>query len=581
MQSMPARTGVAHVVTTRRTYKDKVYCTHLLRRSYREDGKVKNETLGNLSHLPDALIDIIRRSLQGETFVAASQAFEVVRSRAHGHVQAVALAIQRLGLASVIASQPSCERDLVLAMVACRIVQPDTKLATSRRWHCSTLAEDFGVADATEDDLYTAMDWLLARQDAIEQKLAARHLREGALVLYDLSSSYFEGSCCPLAKRGYSRDGRPGTLQVNYGLLTDARGCPVAVSVFEGNTSDSLTFLPAVQRVRERFGLAQVVMVGDRGMVSQKAIDDLRGQGGVDWITALKSVSIRALVEQGHLQLGLFDQRNLAEITSPDYPGERLVACRNDALAKLRAHKRESLLQATEALLVAIKASVDAGRLTGQDKIGVQVGKIINRHKVAKHFELNIGDAALGWSRRQDAIDAEAALDGLYVIRTSLAAQRMDAPSCVRSYKALSNVERAFRSLKTVDLKVRPIHHRLADRVRAHILLCMLACYVEWHMREAWRELMFADTDQAAKATRDPVAPAKRSASAQRKAASKRLDDEEPVHSFATLMAEMATLVRNTCRTPSAAADAPTFELLTTASAQQQRALALLQAIQT
>lgn len=577
---MASRTGTAHVVTTRRIYKDKVYCTHLLRRSYREDGKVKNETLGNLSHLPDALIDIIRRSLQGETFVPASQAFEVVRSRAHGHVQAVALAMQRLGLASVIASTPSRERDLVLAMVASRIVQPDTKLATTRLWHCSTLAEDFGVAQATEDDLYAAMDWLLARQDAIEQKLAARHLRQDALVLYDLSSSYFEGSCCPLAKRGYSRDGRPGTLQVNYGLLTDARGCPVAVSVFEGNTADSLTFLPAVQRVRERFGLAQVVMVGDRGMVSSKAIDDLRGQGGVDWITALKSVSIRALLEQGHLQLGLFDQRNLAEITSPDYPGERLVACRNDALAKLRAHKRESLLQATEALLAVIKASVDAGRLSGQDKIGVQVGKIINRHKVAKHFELSISDAGLSWTRKQDAIAAEAALDGLYVIRTSLPVQRMDAPSCVRSYKALSNVERAFRSLKTVDLKVRPIHHRLADRVRAHILLCMLAFYVEWHMREAWAPLMFADTEQAAKATRDPVAPAKRSASAQRKAGSNLLDDEQPVHSFATLLAQMATLVRNTCRTPSSGADAPTFEVLTTASEQQQRALALIQAIQ-
>ena len=576
---MPSRTGTAHVVTTKRIYKDKVYCTHLLRRSYREDGKVKNETLGNLSHLPDALIDIIRRSLQGETFVPVSQAFEVVRSRAHGHVQAVALAMQRLGLASVIASQPSRERDLVLAMVAARIVQPDTKLATCRRWHCSSLAEDFGVTDATEDDLYAAMDWLLARQDAIEHKLATRHLREDALVLYDLSSSYFEGSTCPLAKRGYSRDGRPGTLQVNYGLLTDARGCPVAVSVFEGNTSDSLTFLPAVQRVRERFGLQQVVMVGDRGMVSQKAIDELRGQGGIDWITALKSVSIRGLVEQGHLQLGLFDQRNLAEITSPEYPGERLVACRNDALAQLRAHKRESLLQATEALLAQVLASVQAGRLTGQDKIGVQVGRVINRHKVAKHFELSIAETTLGWARRQDAIEAEAALDGLYVIRTSLEAQRMDAPSCVRSYKALSNVERAFRSLKTMDLKVRPIHHRLAERVRAHILLCMLAYYVEWHMRQAWAPLMFADTDQAAKATRDPVAPAKRSAAAQRKAQSKVIDDGQPAHSFATLMAEMATIVRNTCRTPSADPDAPTFELLTTATAHQQRALALIQAI--
>ena len=577
---MPSRTGTAHVVTTRRTYKGKVYRTHLLRRSYREGGKVKNETLGNLSHLPDALVDIIRRSLKGETFVAASEALEVVRSRAHGHVQAVALAMQRLGLPSLIACAPSRERELVLAMVASRIVQPDSKLATTRRWHASTLAEDFGVVEATEDDLYAAMDWLLARQDAIEQKLAARHLREDALVLYDLSSSWFEGSTCPLARRGYSRDGRTGTLQVNYGLLTDARGCPVAVSVFEGNTADSQTFMPAVARVRERFGLAQVVMVGDRGMVSQKAIDELRGQGGIDWITALKSVSIRSLVEQGHLQLGLFDQRNLAEITSPEYPGERLVACRNDALAKLRAHKRESLLQATEALLAQVLARVQAGRLAGQDKIGVQVGKIINRHKMAKHFELSIGQASLNWSRRQDAIDAEAALDGLYVIRTSLSAQRMDASDCVRSYKALSNVERAFRSLKTVDLKVRPIHHRLAERVRAHILLCMLAFYVEWHMRQAWAPLMFADTDSQAKVTRDPVAPARRSAAASAKAASKLIDDGEPAHSFASLMAEMATIVRNTCRTPSAGADAPTFELLTTASAHQQRALALIRSIQ-
>ena len=576
---MPARNGTSHVVTTRRVYKDKVYCTHLLRRSYREDGKVKNETLGNLSHLPDALIDIIRRSLKGETFVSATAAFEIVRSRAHGHVQAVSDAMQRLGLASVLGSVASRERDVALAMIAARIVQPDTKLATTRHWHCTTLAEDFGVLEANEDDLYAAMDWLLARQEAIEAKLAARHLHDGALVFYDLSSSWFEGTTCPLAQRGYSRDGRPGTLQVNYGLLTDARGCPVAVSVFDGNTADSTTFLPAVQRVRERFGLAQVVMVGDRGMVSSKSIDELRGQAGIDWITALKSVSIRTLVEQGQLQLGLFDQRNLAEITAPQYPGERLVACRNDALAKLRAHRRESLLQATEALLEAVRARVQAGSLTGKDKIGVQVGKIINRHKVAKHFKLIIGEAALSWSRKQASIDAEAALDGLYVIRTSVDAQRMDAPSCVRSYKALSNVERAFRSLKTVDLKVRPIHHRLAERVRAHILLCMLAFYVEWHMREAWRELMFADAAQEAKQSRDPVASAQRSEQARLKAKTKRLADGEPAHSFATLMGELSTLVRNTCRMPGSVADAPTFAVLTSASPHQQRAMALINAI--
>ncbi|MGH8804185.1 MAG: IS1634 family transposase [Polaromonas sp.] len=576
---MPARTGTAHVVTTKRKYKDQVYCTHLLRRSYREDGKVKNETLGNLSHLPDALIEIIRRSLQGETFVPLAQAFEITASRAHGHVQAVGAVMQRLGFASLLASKPSRERDLVLAMVAARILAPHTKLATTRWWHTTTLAEDFGVADASEDDLYAAMDWLLARQDTIQKKLAARHLSEGALVLYDLSSSYFEGSCCPLAKLGYSRDGKKGLLQVNYGLLTDARGCPVAVSVHEGNVADSQTLMPEVQRLREKFGLEQLVMVGDRGMISRKAIDEMRECEGIGWITALKSASIRALVEQGQLQLGLFDERNLLELNSPDYPGERLVACRNPELAKLRAHKREELLAATETSLAKIQARVEAGKLAGQDEIGLRVGKVINQYKVAKHFELAIGHTTFTFARKNDSIAAEAALDGVYIIRTSVSAAQMDSADCVRSYKALANVERAFRSLKTIDLKVRPIHHRLADRVRAHILLCMLAYYVEWHMHEAWRELMFADTDSQAKQTRDPVAPAKRSKSAQAKAASHTLDDGTPAHSFATLLGELATIVRNTCRTPNAAPDAPTFEVTTTPNAKQKRALELIEKI--
>ena len=576
---MPARTGTAHVVTTKRKYKDQVYCTHLLRRSYREGGTVKNETLGNLSHLPDALIDIIRRSLQGETFVPLAQAFEISRSRPHGHVQAVALAMQRLGLASLLASKPCRERELVQAMVAARIVAPHTKLATTRWWHTTTLAADFGVVDADEDDLYAAMDWLLAHQDTIQKKLAARHLREGGLVLYDLSSSYFEGSACPLAKRGYSRDGRPGTLQVNYGLLTDPRGCPVAVSVHEGNTSDSTTFMPAVHKLREDFGIEHMVMVGDRGMVSQKAIAEMREMDGIGWITALKSASIRALVERGHLQMDLFDERNLLELSSPDYPGERLVACRNGALAKLRAHKREELLAATERSLDKVKARVDAGKLSGQDAIGVRVGKIINQYKVAKHFELNIADTAVSWARKPDSIAGEAALDGIYIIRTSVPAAQMDAPECVRSYKSLAHVERAFRSMKTIDLKVRPIHHRLENRVRAHIFLCMLAYYVEWHLREAWRELMFADTEQQAKASRDPVAPATRSAAAQTKAATHALVDGTPAHSFATLMAELATLVRNTCRAPNVGAHAPTFELTTAAEPMHQRAFALVQTI--
>ena len=345
---MPARTGAAHVVTTTRTYKGKVYRTHLLRRSYREGGAVKNETLGNLSHLPEPLIEIIRRSLQGETFIAPGEAFEVIRSRAHGHVQAVAAAMQRLGLAALLGSKPSRERELVLAMVAARILAPHTKLATTRWWHTTTLAADFGVADANEDDLYAAMDWLLARQDTIQKKIAARHLHDGALVLYDLSSSYFEGTTCPLAKLGHNRDGKKGLLQVNYGLLTDARGCPVAVSVHEGNVADSATFMPEVQRLRERFGIEQLVMVGDRGMMGHATIAELREMAGIGWITALKNASIRALVEQGQLQLGLFDERNLIELASPEYPGERLVACRNPELAKLRAHKRQELLAATE-----------------------------------------------------------------------------------------------------------------------------------------------------------------------------------------------------------------------------------------
>jgi hypothetical protein len=553
--------------------------TVLLRESFREGAKVGKRTLANLSSLSAAQIQAIRATLRGEAWQPVASSFEITASRSHGHIQAVALTLQRLGLAPLLGAKPCRERELVLAMVAARIAAPHTKLATTRWWHTTTLAEDFGVADADENDLYAAMDWLLERQDRIQKKLASRHLSPGGLVLYDLSSSYFEGSCCPLAKLGYSRDGRRGLLQVNYGLLTDPRGCPVAVSVHEGNTTDSTTFMPAVHKLRADFGIEQLVMVGDRGMVSQKAIEELRQSDGIAWITALKSASIRALLEQGHLQLGLFDERNLLELSSPDYPGERLVACRNPELAKLRTHKREDLLLATEGSLEKIRVRVDAGKLVGRDAIGLRVGKVINQYKMAKHFELAIGENTFSFARNTAGIKAEAAMDGLYIIRTSVPAAQMDAPDCVRNYKSLANVERAFRSLKTIDLKVRPIHHRTADRVRAHIFLCMLAYYVEWHMREAWRELMFADTEQQAKATRDPVAPAKRSKVALAKAARHTLDDGTPVHSFSTLMAELATIVRNTCRTPQAGPDAPTFEVLTTPNAQQQHALALLQQI--
>jgi DDE family transposase len=554
--------------------------TYLLRESFREGDRVRKRTLANLSALSDEQIDTIRRVLRGESLCLAATTFEVVRSRPRGHVEAVAAAMRRLGVERLLAARPSRERELVCALVAARIVAPHTKLATTRWWHTTTLAEDFGVADADEDDLYAAMDWLLAHQDTIENKLAARHLSEGALVLYDLSSSYFEGSSCPLARLGHSRDGRKGMLQVNYGLLTDARGCPVAVSVHEGNVTDSATLMPEVKRLRESFGIERLVMIGDRGMICQKSIDEMRQSDGIDWITALKSASIRALVEQGQLQLGLFDERNLLELQSPQYPGERLVACRNPELARLRAHKRGELLACTEASLEKIRARVDAGRLCGQDEIGLRVGKVVNQYKVAKHFELAIGQSTFTFGRKLDAIAAEAALDGLYIIRTSVSAARMDAAECVRSYKSLANVERAFLALKTIDLKVRPIHHRSADRVRAHIFLCMLAYYVEWHMREAWRELMFADTEQQAKATRDPVAPARRSAAARTKAATHRLDDGTPVHSFASLLEELSTVVRNTCRTPGVDPNAPTFEVLTTPNAKQQHAFDLIAHIQ-
>ncbi|MHB8563147.1 MAG: IS1634 family transposase [Acidiferrobacteraceae bacterium] len=576
---MPKRTGAAYVVTTTRRHKGRVYHSHLLRRSYREGARVRNETLGNLSHLPDSLIDIIRRSLKGETFVPVAEAFTVTASRAQGHVQAVALMMKRLGLASLVASKPCRERDLVMAMVAARILAPHTKLATTRWWHTTTLAEDFGVTDADEQDCYAAMDWLLARQDRIQKKLATRHLEEGGLVLYDLSSSYFEGSTCPLAKHGYSRDGKRGTLQVEYGLMTDDRGCPVAISVHEGNTADPTTLMPEIQRVKQDFGIESFVMVGDRGMISQKAILSIREQGGIDWITALKSVSIRALIEDKTLQPDLFDERNLLEFTHPDYPGERLVACRNPELRKLRGHKREALLQATEESLQKIQARVAAGRLVGKDQIGLKVGQIMDRYRMAKHFTWDIQDTTFSFTRKTADIAAEVALDGIYIIRASVPTTQMDAATCVRRYKSLAQVERAFRSLKTMDLKIRPIHHRLADRVRAHIFLCLLSYYVEWHLRAAWRELMFADEDQEAKETRDPVAPAQRSLAAQSKASRHRQEDGTPVHSFHTLLADLATVTRNTCCAPMAGLNAPSFSVTTTPTPLQERAFAWIESL--
>lgn len=551
----------------------------LLREGYREHGKVKNRTLANLGHWPAEQVELLRRVLRGERLAPVDQLFEAVASPHHGHVQAVRLAMRRLAFEPLLASRPSRERALVVAMVAARILEPDSKLATTRWWQTTTLPADLGVADADEDDLYAAMDWLLERQARIERKLAARHLQAGGLVLYDVTSSYFEGNTCPLAAFGHDRDGKKGKLQVNYGLLTDARGCPVAVSVFQGNTGDPKTLLPHVERVRAEFGIEHLVLVGDRGMISQTQISALKALPGIDWITALRTTAIRELVAGGHLQLGLFDERNLFELHHPDFPGERLVACRNPELATLRARKRQALLEATRKELEKVRGMVARGTLRGQDAIGVRVGKVINKYKVAKHFRLTIREDGLDVSLDEAQVAAEAALDGLYVIRTSVPPERLGPDDTVRSYKLLGQVERAFRSLKTIDLKVRPIHHRIEPRVRAHIFLCMLAYYVEWYMLEAWRPLLFADEDQAAKQTRDPVAAAERSEAALRKVHAKVLEDGTVVHSFRTLLKQLSGIVRNVCRRRDAGSEEPTFNLVTTPDPKQQRAYELLEAI--
>ena len=534
-----------HVVTTRRHYKDRTYETHLLRRSYRAEGKVKNETLANLSHLPAETIEVIRRSLRGEAFVAAGAAFAITRSRPHGHVAAVAAMARRLGLPALLG--PAChERDLAFALIIARACQPGSKLATVRWWADTTLAPDLGLDGVDTDAVYAAMDWLLARQPAIEARLADRHLEPGGLVLYDVSSSWLEGRRCPLAAHGYSRDGRRGKPQITYGLLTDAEGRPVAVNVFAGNTGDPTAFAETVATITDRFGLDRMVLVGDRGMITQARIAALRERGGVDWITALRAPSIRKLVDDGAVQLSLFDETNLAEVTHPDYADERLMVCRNPALAADRARKRAELLAATDAELDKISRAVTAGRLTDAGKIGVRVGRVLNRFKMGKHYRLDIDDGRFAYRHDTANIATEAALDGVYVIRTSVTAERLTGPGVVEAYKALSGVERDFRSLKTVDLDIRPIHHRLEDRVRGHVLICMLACYLTWHLRQAWAPLCF--TDETPPSRTDPIAPARRSHAAQRKAPQQTTDDGAAAHSYQTLIDHLATLTRNHVR---------------------------------
>ena len=555
--------------------------TILLRESYREGAKVKKRTLANLSSLSQKQVETIRRALNGEELVPIDVLFSVTSSHHHGHVQAVLKAMKGLRFKELIATQHTRERDLVVAMVVARILEPESKLATTRWWHTTTLADELGVSDASEDDLYAAMDWLVKRQPRIEKKLARRHLTEGGLMLYDLSSSYFEGEACPLAMRGYSRDKKKGKLQVNYGLLADQRGCPVAISVFPGNSGDPKTLLGQVMKVKEQFNIEQMVVVGDRGMISQKQIDNLKmiNGKGIDWITALRSGQISKLMQDGTINMSLFDERDLVEFTHPDFPGERLMVCRNPLMAEKRARTRASLLAATMKELDKVEGMVKRRRLKAKDKIGLRVGKVVNKYKVGKHFQLTINDGEFRYQLLPEQVAREAEMDGLYVIRTSLSTERMSGEEAVRSYKQLANVERAFRSLKGVDLKIRPIYHHLEERVRSHIFLCMLAYYVEWHMREAWRELLFSDEDQGAKRERDPVAPAQRSRRALKKVHSQRLDDGTQAHSFHTLIMDLGTIVRNTCQRKGGRAGEPRFTLTTTPSGKQKRALELLDTI--
>jgi hypothetical protein len=555
----------------------------LLREGWREGRRVRKRTLANLSDWPPQKIQALRRLLRDEPLVAPSEAFAIQRSRPHGHVAAVLGTLKKLGLDRLLAARRSPQRDRAVALIAARVLAPDSKLATARsldaRSATSTLGELLGLESVEAEDLYAALDWLEARQAKIERALAQRHLHEGTLVLYDVSSSYFEGRTCPLAAFGHPRDKKKGKLQIIFGLLCNAEGCPVAVEVYEGNTGDPTTLSDQITKVRQRFGLERVVFVGDRGMLTSARIrEELAPVDGLDWVSALRAEQVKKLAaDGGPLQLSLFDRTDLAEIQHLDFPGERLIACLNPLLAAERARKRQDLLGATERELEKVAAATrrEKRALRGQDQIGLRVGKVMGRFKMAKHFELEITDTSFTYRRKQEAIDTEAALDGLYVLRTSLPKDVLGTEDTVRAYKDLAKVERAFRCLKTVDLHVRPIHHRLEPRVRAHVFLCMLAYYVEWHMRRAWAPLLFAEDDpqDAARRRGSPVKPATRSASAQAKASTKKTPGGETIHRFRGLLAHLATLTKNTIAPQG---NLPTFDRLSVPTALQQKAFDLL-----
>ena len=553
----------------------------LLRESYRDGGQVRSRTLANLSHLPLGQIESLRRVLKGEKLAPVEALFEISRSLPHGHVAAVLGTLRRLGLERLLAARASRSRDVVCAMIVARILQPQSKLATARSLNAQTastsLGTCLGLEDGSEDDFYAAMDWLVARQARIEAALARAHLCEGTLALYDLTTVHFEGRTCPLAALGGSRNGPKGKLQIRVGLLCTPEGCPVAVEVFEGNAAEPGTLGSQIKKLQQRFDLQRVVLVGDRGILTSARLrEELAETDGLDWITALRAPAIKKLAADGAIELSLFDERDLVEIQHPDFPDERLVVCRNPLLATERARKREELLHATEQELEKIRQATrrPTRRLKGKDRIGVRIGRVLNRFKMGKHFQLEITEEAFSYRRKAEAIAAEAALDGIYVIRTSVPAMAMDADTCVASYKGLSAVERAFRSLKSVDLKIRPIHHRTADRVRSHVLVCMLAYYVEWHMRQDLAPMLFDDEDPVlGELLRDSVvAPAQRSPEAQRKAVTRRTANGDPVHSFQTLLQDLATMARNRIRF----SNGDETEMLTTPTPVQQKAFSLL-----
>jgi len=555
---MPKRSGSVHVATTTRTYKGKTYRTHLLRRTFRKDGKVQHETLGNISHLPEDLIEVIRGRLRGEELPAA-ESWEIRRSLPHGHVALVLGALKQIGLDQLIASRRSRERDLVVAMIVARVLCPGSKLACARSLKeetaTSSLALELELGPLEERELYEAMDWLVPRQQRIEKKLARRHLEDGTLLLYDLSGSYYTGKRSALVDFGFCRDGKTGVPQIVYGLLCNARGCPVSIEVFPGNTADPTTLASQIAKVRQRFGIERVVFVGDRGMITGKRIEEeLRGVEGLDWISALRSDAIKKLAARGAIDPSLFDEKNLAEITSPDFPGERLVVCRNPFLAAERARKRNELLAATEKQLEQIAAATrrEKRALHGKDKIALRLGRVLNQYKMGKHFILGIEEDAFSYRRHEEKIAAEAALDGIYAVRTSLERVILESEDTVRAYKDLSKVERAFRSLKTIDLKIRPIHHWLERRIRSHVFLCMLAYYLEWHLREKLAPVLFDDEErESAESQRSSIVdPAPRSQCAKDKDASKRTKDGWPVHSFQTLLKDLGTLAQNLVRIP-------------------------------